>query len=482
MDGAPLRTALSFDVLPPSTAEPGEAPHRPRSSPPTAEQAAAEPTAERTPAYVLLFLAGLVLSMFSGNSKLLGLPVAPDRVLFGLSLLLLASKGQLAGVLRGRGGLAALMAATITWVVGSALVAGTLFTNYGLFALIDRILLPFVFFLLAGVLFRDVRSRNLLLRVLVLIGLYLGLTAFFEVVGPHSLVVPGYIMDPDVGIQFGRARGPFVTSDADGLVMVASLAAGVLGWVRWRGVWRWTAAATCLTCSLGALLTLTRSIWLGAALGLTLAGLAAPRLRRWLPLVLVALGIGVVVALGTLPGLHDDATARAATSRSLEDRANTNSAALRVVEQRPLTGVGWMRFIDVSQDYVRQSDEFPITNIHIEVHNVVLGRAAELGLPGAALWVLCLLAGPVAAAVRPLSGPQDVEEWRLVLLAALTCWVVTIMVSPVPYPLANYLVWLLGGLVAAKGHRGQGAPAVGASADTSLSLAPNPVARHVAER
>jgi O-antigen ligase len=366
--------------------------------------------------------------------------------------------------------------------VGSALAAGTLFTNYGLFAFLDRILLPFVFFLLAGVLFRDARSRDLLLRVLVLVGLYLGLTAFFEVVGPHSLVVPSYIMNPDVGIQFGRARGPFVTSDADGLVMVASLAAGVLGSLRWRGVWRWTAAATCLACSLGALLTLTRSIWLGAALGLTLAGLATPRLRRWLPLVLVTLGAGVVVALGTLPGLHEDAAARAATSRSVQDRENTNTAALRVVEERPLTGVGWMRFIDVSQDYVRQSDEFPITNIHIEVHNVILGRAAELGLPGAALWVLCLLAGPVAAAVRPLSGPADVEEWRLVLLAALTCWFVTIMLSPVPYPLANYLIWLLGGLVAAHGQRRHGLRPIGASDDTPLPRAPSPVARHLAER
>jgi O-antigen ligase len=401
----------------------------------------------------VLFLGGLALSMFSGNSKLLGLPVAPDRALFGLSLLLLALQRPLSRVVRGHEGLSALMATTVAWVIASALAAGTLLTNYGLFALVDRIVLPFVFFLLAGAVFRDVRSRNLLLRVLVLIGLYLGLTAFFEIVGPHALVVPAYIMDPDVGILFGRARGPFVASDADGLVMVASIAAGVLGWSQWRGGWRWTAVATSLVCSLGALLTLTRSIWLGGALGLTLAGLAAPRLRRWLPLVLIMLAAGVVVALATVPGLHEDATERAATSRSLQDRANTNAAALRVVEERPLTGVGWMRFIDESEDYVRQSDEFPLTNIHIEVHNVVLGRAAELGLPGAALWILCLLAGPVAAAVRPLAGPPDVEGWRLVLLATLTCWIVAIMVSPVPYPLPNYLVWLLGGLVATHGRR-----------------------------
>jgi O-antigen ligase len=110
-----------------------------------------------------------------------------------------------------------------------------------------------------------------------------------------------------------------------------------------------------------------------------------------------------------------------------------------------------MRFVDESPDYVRQGVDYPITNVRIEVHNVVLGRAAELGLPGAALWVSCLLAGPVIAALRRLQGPPDVEGWRLVLLAALTSWLVAIMVSPVPYPLPNFLVWLLAGLVAACG-------------------------------
>jgi putative inorganic carbon (HCO3(-)) transporter len=449
VDRPPLTGALPG--APAGDAEPRPTPSVDVPTPPAGSLAAAE--SPKVPLEVLLFLGGLVMSVFAGNSKLIGFPVPPDRLLFGSSLALLlfrASRTRRPGT--AQRALLALMVATVAWVIASGLTTRSLLTSFGFFALLDRIVLPFVFFMVAGRVFGEARSRHLLLRVLVLLGLYLGATAFFEVVGPHALVFPGYIIDPDVGISFGRARGPFLASDADGLVMVACGGAAVLACLRWRGVWRLVALAASLTCALGALLTLTRSIWVGAVVALVLAGVTAPRVRRWLPMVLAVLGIGVVTALSVLPGLHEDAFSRAADSRSVYDRQNTNAAALRAIEEHPLTGVGWMRFIDVSDDYVRQSEEYPITNTRIEVHNVVLGRAAELGLPGAMLWVLCVLAGPVRAAVRRVADPPDVEGWRPVLVASLACWLVAIMFSPVPYPLPNFLVWLLGGMVAACGR------------------------------
>ena len=48
------------------------------------------------------------------------------------------------------------------------------------------------------------RKRQMLLTALVVLGAYLGLTALFEMAGPHALVWPKYIMDPNYGIHFGR--------------------------------------------------------------------------------------------------------------------------------------------------------------------------------------------------------------------------------------------------------------------------------------
>ncbi|NAZ87601.1 O-antigen ligase family protein [Kineococcus indalonis] len=403
----------------------------------------------RQPAYVWCFLAALVLNVFSGQTEHLGLPlpVGPDRAFFGAGalLLLLDHRPWARHRLRWRPVHAA-MAALLGLALLSALFAGTLTTPLGLFALLDRLVVPFFLFCLGPVVFDTERRRDLLLRTLVLLGLYLGVTAFGEMVGPRWIVVPRYVVDESVGIQFGRARGPFVGSEAMGMACaMCGMAAGFAA-TRFRGWWRAVSLLTAALTAFAVLLTLTRSVWLGAALGVVLGMLAVPGLRRKLPVVLAGLVAGVVLLLAVVPGLSESVTERAGTVRSVNDRQNTNAAALRIVEQHPLTGVGWVRFLDVSTDYVRQAEDYPVTNVTIEVHNVVLGRAAELGLPGAAAFVGCIALGLGTAALRRRGTPGDLEGWHVVSIGASAVWFTAIMLSPVPYPLPNALVWLLAGI------------------------------------
>ncbi|NAZ81528.1 hypothetical protein GTR02_06820 [Kineococcus sp. R8] len=402
----------------------------------------------RLPAYVWCFVGSLVLSVFSGRTSELGLPIGPDRVLFGLGglLLLLDPVAWHAhGRLRWRAVHTAMLAmlALAGW---SALGAGTLTTPLGAFALLDRLLVPFLLFCLAPVVFATTAARDLLLKALTLLGLYLGLTAVFESLGPQSLVWPRYVLDESVGINFGRARGPFVASEAMGMALAECGFAAALAAVRFRTWWRVLSVVVVGLTAVGVLLALTRSVWVGTAVGVVLACLASRRLRRWLPAVLGAAAVALLLLLAVVPGLQDTVGERAGTTRSVDDRANTNAAALRVVDAHPLTGVGWLRFLDVGEDYVRQADDYPVTNVNIEVHNVVLGRAAELGLPGAALWVLCAALGPVAAALRRVREGTEAAQWRLVAIAATAMWLFPVMLSPNPYPLPNFLVWLFAGI------------------------------------
>jgi putative inorganic carbon (hco3(-)) transporter len=394
-----------------------------------------------------LLVASLAFNLLSGNSAGVGLPVPPDRILLlaALALLVLGERSRHLGRLRWRA-VHGVMVAAVLWTVWSALVHGTLQGSYGFFALLDRLVIPFVLFTLAPVIFAREEERRLLLRLFVVLGVYLGLTAVFEIVGPHALVFPRYVMDPDVGIMFGRARGPQAQAEANGLVLALCFFASILSASRSRGAWRAASLASAALSALGILLTLTRSVWLGTVLGALVLVILVPSLwRRAVPVAAGTAGtLGAVVL--SIPGLTTALVERFTTSRSVYDRQNTNEAALRIVAEHPLDGIGWTKFLVEGTDWVRQADGYPITNVDIEVHNVVLSRAAELGLVGAALWAACVLAGPALAVLRR-PAESGLDGWRLVFIGYACVWGVCIMVSPVPYVLPNNILWLLAGLL-----------------------------------
>lgn len=399
------------------------------------------------PAYFVLFVLGLIANMFSGHAQELHLPIGPDRLCMAgaLTLLVADRRAWLVDRLRCTGTHVA-MGALVALACWSASASGTLTTSLGFYALVDRLILPFLLFALAPVIFPDAGRRDILLRALVTVGLYLGLVAIFQKIGPHALVFPRYILDPHVGLQFDRARGPFTESVANGVVLTICGFASAFGAARFDGVWRWMGAVSAGACGLGVLLTLTRSVWIGASLGLVLAVLVSGPARRLLPLVLVGGGLAVVLAFALVPDLQSSAGSRAGSQLPVWDRQNTDTAALRIIEQRPLSGVGWLRFIDTGSAFVQQADKYPITAVHLEVHNVVLARGAELGLPGAVLLLLCMVGGPLRAALRrPEEG--DMHGWRFVLVGGGSCWFVAAMLSPLAQPMPNFLIWIMSGLL-----------------------------------
>ncbi|MGJ7442266.1 O-antigen ligase family protein [Aquipuribacter sp. MA13-6] len=417
------------------------------SSPPLTREAQAVTTRQPwLPLYVWAFTIFVPLSLLSGNTAAAGVPLPLDRLAFaaGLGLLLLTPAAWQRLRLRP---VNVFMVLAVLGVLISAATAGVLSDTTAMFALLDRIVVPFFLFCLAPLIWSTPRRRALLLRTLVLVGVYLGVTAVLEMTAPQ-LVWPQYIVDPEVGIQFGRARGPFVASEAAGLVMGTIAAASALAATRFTGWWRALAVMAVLLCLLGTVLTQTRSIWLGAVVALVVVCVLEKRMR------LPALAIAVLVAVlglsvvASVPSLSESFTERATTSRSVHDRENTNSAALRVIADRPLDGVGWTRFAtDEGMSYVRQLDDIPLTNVRIEIHNIPLSRAAETGLPAATLYLVAVVLSLITPLLRRQHG--DGAGWRLVALASAVMWLIAAMLSPVPYPTANYLVWLFAGIAAA---------------------------------
>ncbi|WP_394274941.1 O-antigen ligase family protein [Luteococcus sp.] len=408
------------------------------------DPARGEDSADTTiPLYVWCYLGGLLFNMVSGNAWMLGLPVALDRPLFLISLVLLVLDPYrerwrwrwvyLVGLL------------TVLVTMFSWFSTGTATDGYKMFMLVDRIIMPLLMFAVGPVIFSTRARRILLLKLMTVLTIYWGITATAEIAHLDWMVFPSAIMNPNAGIGYGRARGPFLASEPMGMACALGFFTSGLLASMTTGRWRKLALLAMALGFIGDALAMTRTLWLALLAGSLVIGLQVPSLRRRLPLIIVAAAAATAGALMAIPGLLPLLVERLTTSRSIYDRVLTNDAAMKIIESRPFTGVGWGNFVGVNIDWVRQADTIPLTTVTIEVHNVLLSRAAETGIQGAVLWVLCVLMGPAAVLLSRVPH-EEARGWQLVTIGALFVWLLPTLGSPNPYPFPNNLVWLISGI------------------------------------
>ena len=249
----------------------------------------------------VLAIVAILLEVFSGNWALMSIPVPLDRVAFGITLCSLVLKGARnvsARRLVVRPVHIALLCADHLGLC-SAIIAGTIEGSLGFYALLDRFgIVPFIWFLLAPVLFGTARQRRLLIGALVGLGLYLGLTGTLEGLHLYRFIFPHYIAEPNVGIQWGRARGPILESTGDGFCTFVGGTAAAIGLRLWKTTWVRAVCLAALALDLATLFfTLTRGVWIGALSGIVVAMLLSRQTRR---ILVPALVVGAVVVGGTL--------------------------------------------------------------------------------------------------------------------------------------------------------------------------------------
>jgi putative inorganic carbon (hco3(-)) transporter len=392
---------------------------------------------------------GIATSVFSGNSQYMGFPIGPDRILTIAGLLAVAFRTPRASrrsLLRAQP-VHWLLALTVLYAVVSACLSGTVFEHSAFFGLLDRLALPFVMFFVAPAVFATARQRSVLLATLVVTGGYLGLTTLFEGLGVRALVFPKYILDPSLGIHEGRARGPFLEAVANGLGLYGCGVAAAVAFVTWRSLRRARVAAAIVLalCAVGLVFTLTRAIWIASAAATLAALCATPSSRRLLVPAAAAGTLLVVSTFVLVPGLSARASDREKAQLPVWSRLNLNSAAVRMVEDRPLLGFGWGRFVAASGPYLTQHPSYPLVGAGLEVHNVFLARAVDLGLIGATIWLAGLIAALGVAAVT--RGPPEALVWRAGLIALIVNWVIVANFGPLGYAFPNLLVWTWAGVV-----------------------------------
>ncbi|REJ67405.1 MAG: hypothetical protein DWQ31_11525 [Planctomycetota bacterium] len=287
-------------------------------------------------------------------------------------------------------------------------------------------------------------------------GVYLAITGILEGIGASALVFPRYIADPDVGIHFGRARGPMVQSARFGTYLNICFAAAFVG-LYWRG--RWGRPGVLLLMLLTPLFlaasafTYTRSVWMGS--GLILLVLLALLLRgAWRPLTLGAL---VLVALAAVAVKRDDLIAfereksAAVTRESTYMRASFAYVSWKMFQDQPIFGRGFSQFPLDSKYYLSDRD----VDLKLEAlrgyihHNTYLSILVDTGLIGLVLFLL-VLGGSIYQAWRLWRDP-DAPDWArghaLLHMAAMAVYLVQLMSREVSYtPIENGVICLLAGI------------------------------------
>ena len=293
------------------------------------------------------------------------------------------------------------------------------------------------------------------LACLTTFGVYLAVTAFAEWAEATWLVFPSYIMSPEYPEFLGRGRGPLLNPIGNGIFLGTSLAAAILLAAR-AGRWgRLALAPIVLVLAGGIYVTLTRSVWMGAGLGLVIVmGFAVPPQWRRVALGGAALVVAIlaVTQWERISSFKRDRTVSVAEmEESVKLRPILATVAWKMFVDRPLLGCGFGQYDVECKEYLAdRSSELPLEKARPFVqHNVFLAILTETGLAGAgALVGLLFLWGRDAYRVwRARDASREAKYLALVFLALLANYVVNGMFHDVAIiSMVNILLFFLAGM------------------------------------
>ena len=299
----------------------------------------------------------------------------------------------------------------------------------------------------------DRRVATTVLSLLTLLGVYLGLTALAETAGVWSLVFPGYIADPELGLHFGRARGPALNSVSLGVYL------GVCFWAAWAllpRVSRFAQLAIFLSLPLmaaGVMLSYTRSTWIGlAAGGLAVLAVQTPRRLR-MPVLGATAVVGVIAAGAMWQSLLylEREDSGGVSKHSVQQRAAFAYVSWNMFRDHPLAGVGFGRFYDQKLPYLSdRSQSFELESIRdLHHHNTFLSLLTETGLIGMAAYI-GVLVGLATCGWRLAQSAAATPEARsigVLLLAAVMVYLPSAMFHDLTLLHTDqWLLLMLGGL------------------------------------
>ena len=280
------------------------------------------------------------------------------------------------------------------------------------------IFFPVCFYALARQIRLGKREIRWVENSFLVMGVYLSVTAVFEILDLRGFVFPKHINDPDVREFFGRGRGPLLNPVVNGMLITIPLIITAVRFFNRPVRRRWVYAVLVAVMMAGVYCSKTRSVWVGAIAALGVVGLVY--LPRWVRVL--GLAAAVLMAGGMMLGLKDQllamkrdkALSAAEAAKSVELRPLLAIVAYEMFKDRPIIGHGYGHYFEHAPPYHTQRHYgLPLENVRPYIqHNVFLSVLVDTGLLGLSVF-LAILATVAGAAWRLVADRDGADEGRM---------------------------------------------------------------------
>jgi O-antigen ligase len=387
----------------------------------------------------------------------LGIILTPDRVLLFAMLATFAKRGffrrspanmtTVAATTLGRLWVLFALIGTTSWLVSGSDASSTKFAE--LTHLYCLAFLPALSYFLARRLQYTRAMLTQMLRFFAIVGVYLSVTAVCERYGVTALIYPKYILDPTVGIQFGRSRGPFVDTIADGGMLLVSFLSISCVASSFTGVKRFIALLLAFLVVPAVYFTDTRSVWLGLGASIvTLSALRTP-LRRTGGLIGAVILLSFLVGASSKFSLYGD-TLFSRRQNTVDARYDNYQLVWNAFKAHPLFGLGYGNLKKEWSKYFSRDNSRLGVGLDDGNHSTILGILGELGITGGVPYLTLLMCSMVVCvgAYRALRDPECKFErqFAVVALGALEVYLVLSITNDLKaMPTVNVSAfWLVG--------------------------------------
>jgi O-antigen ligase len=307
----------------------------------------------------------------------------------------------------------------------------------------------------------DRRENVIVLASLTFFGLYVAAMVIAERFEVYDVLFPRYIVTSmnDKTAEFvGRGRGPLLHPIITGIQLAACFFAVLMFWPRVGRLGRCGIVLSAAVFAISFYSTMTRSVWMGAGLGLVvIAGLSMP--RHWRAPVLGA----TVLLSGIFAAANWDQFVAFKRDKNLTARETADSVTLRpamaqvawlMIRDKPVFGCGFGQYIPEHKNYLsdRSTDLLLERTRNYAPHNLLFGIATETGLVGLGLFLALL--GTWAYDAWQLWHTAEAPLWArqqgLFFLAVLSAYLVNGMFHHIALiPMSNLLLFFVAGMNAA---------------------------------